>query len=108
MIKANFLERNKSLCGFCVSGHAEYAEHGDDIVCAGVSSAVQMAANAITEIIGEKAEVLCEENLISLKLPINQNNGQACLIIIKALHLQLSLLSESYKGNIKVFISEVE
>ncbi len=33
--------------GFTVKGHAEFATHGSDIVCAGVSTIVRMAFNTL-------------------------------------------------------------
>lgn len=33
--------------GFHLNGHAEYAEHGQDIVCAGVSAMAQMTLNGL-------------------------------------------------------------
>ena len=57
MIVAEFFRKNGEITGFKVSGHAEYDESGRDIVCAGVSSAVMMTANLITEIFRFEAEV---------------------------------------------------
>ena len=37
---------------FTVKGHSGSANAGEDIVCAAVSSAVYMAANTVTEILG--------------------------------------------------------
>ena len=57
MIVAEFFRKNGEITGFKVSGHAGYDESGRDIVCAGVSSAVMMTANLITEIFRFEAEV---------------------------------------------------
>ena len=57
VIKARFITNNSVVCGFEISGHAGYADKGNDIVCASVSSAVQMAANTIIEVIGAGAYV---------------------------------------------------
>ena len=48
MIYAEFFTRQEKLYGFKISGHAGYADKGEDIVCASVSSAVQLVANTIT------------------------------------------------------------
>lgn len=62
MIKIKLDEENLSLT---VIGHADYAEYGKDIVCAGVSSLVQALASYAennggrVEISSGKAEIDC-------------------------------------------------
>ena len=52
MIFVRFLsEASGNLVGFVMEGHAGYADPGEDIVCAAVSSVAYMTANTITEII---------------------------------------------------------
>ena len=57
MTKVKFFADEKGLCGFEIKGHS--SKNCDDelgkIVCAAVSSAAYMAANTVTEIIGDKA-----------------------------------------------------
>ena len=69
MICADFF-RNKhdKLVGFRITGHAGYADHGEDICCASVSSAVMLTANTVTEAFKINAKVAVEENEIILKL----------------------------------------
>ena len=51
MIFVRFLsEASGNLVGFVMEGHAGYADPGEDIVCAAVSSVAYMTANTITEI----------------------------------------------------------
>ena len=57
MITAQFQKSGQKFKAFSIEGHAGYADAGRDIVCASVTSAVQLTANAITEQFGEKAEV---------------------------------------------------
>src|SRR5690554_3866479 len=47
MIKANFIFDENVLKTIEISGHAEYDESGKDIVCAAVSTAIIVTANAI-------------------------------------------------------------
>ena len=68
MIRAEFFSKAGRLTGFSVSGHAGYADAGEDIVCAAVSSAVQLTANGITEVLGVKARVTAENDTVSLKM----------------------------------------
>lgn len=48
MIQVTFIKNAfDETCGFWMKGHAEYAEPGEDIVCAGVSALVINTINSI-------------------------------------------------------------
>ena len=64
MIRVEFTKSGELLTSFSVSGHAGYDDYGHDIVCAPVTSAVQLTANGITEVLKLPAKVDVEENLI--------------------------------------------
>ena len=103
MIKAEFFGKDGALSGFRVSGHADYDDEGLDIVCAAVTSAVELTANAITEIIGAKADVKVKENEVTLKLKAVDQQSQSFL---EALKLHLQNLAESYPENIMLKFTE--
>ena len=107
MIRARFLTDAGRLCGFSVSGHAGFADAGEDIVCAAVSSAIQLTANGITEILGLAASVEAQDDTISLRLAPNSQGEGSAEAFLKALRLQLSLLAEDYPQNVKVTCTEV-
>ena len=69
MIHACFQEQQQSLVGVSICGHAAYADAGQDIVCAGVSSAVRLTANLMTECFQIPAVVTVAENEIQIQLP---------------------------------------
>ena len=105
MIQATFFGTPKKLSGFSLSGHAGYDDYGHDIVCASVSSAVQMTVNGVTEVLELNANVNVEENLIEMKL--SEQNAQKAQPFLQALLLHLNLLSEDYEGTIQVNLTEV-
>ncbi len=114
MIRAVFKKSGgaqKKLIGFEISGHAGYADKGEDIVCAAVTSAVQFSANAITEIAAIDADVRAGDNRISLTLP-DKTSGDgadyAAQVILEALLLHLRTLSEQYRGTIRITVMEVK
>ena len=49
MINVNLIKREDSLIGIEVSGHAQFAEHGKDLICAAVSAFVTGGFNAFDE-----------------------------------------------------------
>lgn len=73
-------------------------------MCASVTSAMQMAANGITEILHHPATVEVLENEVRLKLSHSDKQAEAFL---DALYLQLSLLAEDYPETIQLSDLEV-
>lgn len=104
MIKAVFERKNGRLCGVTVKGHAGYADAGEDIVCASVSSAVQLCANLITDSFGEWAGVSAGENAITVRLKEMRGSGS---VVLSGLCDHLRYLSEDYPGTITIEITEV-
>ena len=98
MITVSFSQKSGKLTGFEISGHALFSEHGSDIVCAAVSSAAIMAANTITEVFGEKAEVKAEEGYLVLE----GVTSEASQGILNGLKLHLEQLAQQYPENITV------
>ena len=47
MIKAKLYQKENKICAFEISGHAGYAPHGEDIVCAAVTILSLNTVNAI-------------------------------------------------------------
>ncbi len=101
MITAKFYnDEHKKMLGFHVSGHAGYADIGNDIACASVSSAVMMTANAVTEVFGLKAKVRVTENEIMLKLGEDADGIGDKLML--SLLMQLDMLSDEFPGCIRI------
>ena len=105
MIVAEFFRKNGEITGLKVSGHAGYDMFGKDIVCAGVSSAVMMTANLVTEIFGFEAEVSAVDDTVTLKTDIPYND--VLQGIYKGLALQIEQISLEFNGTIKMKYSEV-
>jgi len=88
-----------------VVGHAGFADLGEDIVCASVSSAVQLCANGITEVLCENAQVSVCENEVSITL--SKNSSTAAVAFIEALRLHLTILREQFPENIEIMEEKV-
>ncbi|MDD6270336.1 MAG: ribosomal-processing cysteine protease Prp [Oscillospiraceae bacterium] len=105
MIRILFFQQNNRLCGCRLSGHAGYADRGEDIVCASVSSAVQLTANMLTEIFHTDADVCADANSVSIKLP--DNCSDEGVKILEGLKLHAELLKEDYPKFIQITHTEV-
>jgi len=101
MTNVKFLADNKGLYGFSVSGHSsiDCDDEVGKIVCAAVSSAVYMAANTITEIIGDSVDAEVDEAKMLIKV---KNPSDKTLAVLEGLKLHLSELSNQYGNNIRL------
>ena len=104
MIKANFLRSKNFYTAFTISGHAGYAEHGSDIVCSAVTSAVMTVINGITECAQVPCEVEVSDNEIVLNLAERNTSAE---ILLSALKLQLEYIESEYSGTINITVTEV-
>ena len=104
MVKASFYRKNGLYCGFIVSGHAG-GRYGTDIVCAGVSSAVMLTVNTVTDFLVTDVSVKVRENAVGLRLnaPETDETARAVIYSLKE-HLQM-LAREN--GGINVVIKEI-
>ena len=103
MININIQTHDDSIVGLNMHGHAIYAVHGQDIVCAGASSIAIGLCNAL-DILHKNAKCTISNNIISIKIldaDIVSNT------IMKTAIIQLETMAESYKKNFKIIKQEV-
>ena len=103
MIRAEFYDSKGLLNGFSISGHAGYAEKGSDVVCASVSSAVQLIVNLLNEFDCEP-KMNIGENIVECKTTSSPNTASAML---EQLKLHFEAILEEFPKTIKITISEV-
>ena len=105
MICADFFRNEHDrLVGFLITGHAGYADYGEDVCCASVSSAVMLTANTVTEAFKIKADVAVEENEIILRLENDSSEEGDKLLLGLLTHLYF--LAEEFSGRIKVTVRD--
>ena len=92
--------------GFEVQGHSGFADEGNDIVCAAITSAVRLCECAINDVLGLEASVKVRQKdaSISLKLPggLGQTNESTCQALLTALMVHFVQLAEEYPDYITV------
>lgn len=86
-----------------ITGHANYADYGKDIVCASVSSIVITSINACLRYDNNalKYEELKDKLLIDIL-----SDDQFVLLIIENMIAMLRDLALTYKKNIKIIVKE--
>ncbi len=87
-----------------IKGHADYAENGKDIVCAGVSSIVTGTINALEQITKKKPCFVIKEGFSEVEFK-NDDEEQ---IIANVMKVQLETIENSYKKYIKIKYSQTE
>jgi len=102
MIKARFKMRDGKIVSLRVSGHAESAPYGEDLVCALVSGVTFGLCNAANEICGiEDFEI--GDNMISIKIKDPDEISEA---VMRTGLIQLQTAAEQSKY-LKIKITEV-
>ena len=82
-----------------VSGHANYAEYGKDIVCASVSSVIATIVNCIMNI--DKSSITYQDDGKTIIITKINNNEVVNTIFATMINI-LKDLENQYKENIKV------
>lgn len=103
MIRAEFYESQGLLTGFSFSGHSGYADAGEDIVCAAVSSAVQLTANILEEL-GYQPDITVGENSIECMVG---KSADVSSRILNTLKVHFESILEEFPETINITISEV-
>lgn len=105
MVKVVFKSANNKIVGFKVSGHADSAPHGQDLVCAAVSSITIGTLNALqklTTIDLSKCQV--SSGLVVLNDITDDEVGQ---VILNTFKIQIETIEESYGKYIRLNTQEV-
>lgn len=95
MIKVNLIEKNGVISSLEVTGHADYAEHGQDLVCAAVSAIVTGGFNAFND--NDFLTCSLEEGYARVEV-ISQRG----LDILDTIIVQLKTIAISYPNYIKI------
>ena len=82
-----------------ISGHADYAEYGKDIVCASVSSIITTSVNCIMNIDSKSISYEDDGNIITIT---KMNSNDTIDIILNTMVEMLRDLESKYKKNIKI------
>ena len=100
MTEVIFHTEASRIVGFEAKGHSGYAEEGEDIVCAAVTSAVRLTECTINDVLGLEASVKVREKdaSITLKLPakLGQTTESTCQALLTGLMVHVVQLAEEY------------
>ena len=106
MTKCELFTENARITGFSVSGHSGYAEEGEDIVCAAITSAIRLVEATVNDVLGLAASVHVDarETKISFRLPggLSATAESTCQALLTGLMVYLTQLHDEFPDNIEV------
>ena len=105
-----FRSEGNRIIGFDSQGHSGYAEEGEDIVCAAITSAIRLVEATLNDVLGLAASVKVRESdaSISLRLPggLSPEAEFACQNLLTGLMVYFAELRDEYPENIEVLEEE--
>ena len=106
MTTVAFTMEGSRITGFTSTGHSGYADEGEDIVCAAISSVIGFTECAINEVLGLAASVKIDPDRakISLHLPggLSEEIDDICQTLMQTLMVYLVELRDEYPDHINV------
>ena len=108
MIKVDILKEVENIKQVTVDGHADFSEHGSDIVCAGVSAVVFGLVNAIDEldedVVFDISASEDETGHLTYRSLKSTNSEQ---LLLQAMLVALKTIEENYSEYITIETREV-
>ena len=109
MLKATVYRDSRldRVIGFQISGHANFAEEGSDIVCAAVSALAENTVNAIETFTDDEVEIEAvneEEGFLHFRL---KSAGKESGLLLDAFVLGLQNIERSYGQFVQIRFEEV-
>ena len=99
MIKITIYRNKENLyTGFDCIGHAEYAQAGEDIICAGVSALVINTINSIASFTEERFAVHTEEESGEIVFRLEKPSEHDAYLLLQSMVLGLQGIGNQY-GN---------
>lgn len=111
MTRVTILKHGDNIVEFSCEGHTGYAEYGEDIVCASVSSIVQGCGLGLTEVLGLKCEIVQDDDkgIYKLRLPkgLSDDDMSKAQVLLATMSLSIKDLEKGYPSNIKVEVKKL-
>lgn len=96
MIRFEVSVQGAAICKFRVTGHAGYAEHGEDIVCSAVSALVYNAVNSCERFAGVRLEVHdAKDDFVCNVQPAYRTNDKVQLLL-QSLVFGIEQIADAY------------
>lgn len=105
MTTVQLIKNNNGWIGYNCFGHSGYGVAGEDIICASISTAVQMTATGITKVCNIKAKVVYNLDPAQFSLLLDSPISKA-QDMIEMLYLSVQDLAKQYPKYVKLEVIE--
>lgn len=104
MVRVELWSEAARITRFRVTGHAGYAEYGQDIVCAGVSVLVETTLAAMQKLVGQPHRRKVRSGNVSFELQPTSDVAmdEKAQLLLQTMRLGLHEMEESYGQYVKV------
>lgn len=85
-----------------ILGHAGYADEGEDIVCAAITSAVQLAHIMLNDMMGLVFDTVVEQEGAHIAMDFSDDVREAAQNVLEALQMHYREMQENYPEFIQV------
>lgn len=91
-------ESNGNIRSFSVKGHANFADHGQDIVCAGVSAVTVGTVNAAEAVVGVVLNSKMKNGFVQASVPagIDGSKPEQLQLLLESMLVMLRSIEQSY------------
>lgn len=82
-----------------IEGHANYAPLGQDIVCASISTLVQVLIKCIEEMTEDKIEYSIRPGMVDIKF---RDLSEKAQLLVSSFFIGAQMIAEQYPNNVKI------
>lgn len=93
------IEVKRNSGSITVKGHAHFAPHGQDIVCAAVSTLVQTLVVSILEITTDKIQYDMRPGTVEIRYGTLSAEAQ---LLVKSFFVGIRLIADTYPENVQI------
>lgn len=98
------IEVTHNLDGVSIKGHAEYAPHGQDIVCAAVSALTYTLVASIEQLTTDKIKYVMSSGSTDIHYG---NLSEAALLLVDSFFVGIKAIESQYPDNVRVITSKL-
>lgn len=85
--------------GFVIAGHAGYAEHGKDIVCAAISTLLQTFITSVEELTGEELKTEITAGYAAVEY---ENLSGCAQVLLDSFFIGARMIADEYPQHVKL------
>lgn len=93
------IEISRTENSITILGHAEFAELGKDIVCAGISALVQTLIQSIEELTADAIQYDMQPGTVDIKFGDLSEEAQ---LLVNSFFIGVQMIANTYPQNVKI------